>query len=230
MKVYYQPTFTNVFILSSPFLYGAEHVETDNLSDITLEKGDAIIGFEYTNDDFPGVYILGYTYITGVGYTNDRDRDMVRFIFKDKPWLAEAIIDRRVALEALFNAYGIFAYKYVKDSMESTIAYSQDIIYGYSLRLKEYLEGLDKLPVINNKYRVIRNSRYFNHVKWADVTYIVICNGRNGCYLKIAGNRKEEIVQKIGLKHRLLGDYIYVYLPKEVQDVSIDAITDIIVK
>lgn len=230
MKVFYQPTYTNVFILSSPFLRDLEHVEVDSLSGSPIEKGDIIIGFEYTNEDYPEVTIVGYRYITGVGYTNNREEDMVRFIFRDQPWIIEPIISHSVALESLFNAYGIYAYKYVKNSMEETIMANKDIVYSYALRLKDYKKMIDKLPIIKSRFKVIRNSKYVRNLDTKELTYIAICNGKNGAYLKVIGNYQQDVTDKLSLKFNILNDISYVFLPDGVQDVSIDFISSIISK
>lgn len=230
MKVFYQPTYTNVFILSSPFLRDLEHVEVDSLSGSSIDKGDIIIGFEYTNEDYPEAYIVGYHYITGVGYTNNREEDMVRFIFRNQPWIIEPIINHSVALESLFNAYSIYAYKYVKSSMEETIVANRDIVYSYALRLKDYKRMVDELPIIKSRFRVIRNSKYVRNLNTEELTYIVICNGKNGAYLKVIGKYQQDVTDKLPLKFNVLNHISYVFLPDDIQDVSIDFISSIISK
>mgnify|MGYP004700375109 CR=1 FL=1 len=228
MKVYYHPTFTNVFILSSPYLYPLEHVEVDNLIGVTVSQGDIIVGLEYTNKDYPQATILGYKYITGVGFTNNREEDMVRFIFRDEPWIIEPILSHSFALEALFSAYGIFAYKHVKTSMESTIEHNRDVVYSYALRLKDYKSYIERQETISDHYKVIRNSKYVRNLDISRLTYIIICNGNNGVYLKVIGSRRDTVIRLVNLKSNVINDIGYIFLPDSVKDVSIDAIEDIL--
>jgi len=228
MTVYYEPTLVNTYLLASKYFYNLKHSAIDNVKEAEFENGDILIGFGFRKGSLPGVNIIGYNYITGIGDTKNGVDDMIDFCMPKDNWLNSHLKERSDLLEALYGAYYHSAYKYIQDSPQKTINENIDVVYAYSNRLTEYKEYVAGIKPAKGNIKILRSGKYAYKLSEEGITYAVITNKKDKVFLGVYGYNPLVVEEKLGIKLTRYDSGDYIFFDTEMRDVSIDTLESII--
>lgn len=234
--IYYEDVMWANILL--PYIQGnfnsTDTTPISSLAGVNLKDGDVVIGFNEKQSKNPGITIVSY-------YTEGSVLGVVNTIINGASanWVLDELKTTFVeggsslaVLPALYRAFGTRVYEHLHYfDKEQTVSENNDIIIKYGEDAVKQAIKLNKMPVVDNKYRIIREDplNFMTTSRDKRYTFVEIQNRPNHVVLHVMGERKVEVLEKFKeftTYNNITGGYII--MPDGILDLSTTIIENVL--